>query len=92
MDGCKKNCAQLVHKLSVIDILKFHEMYTTSVKKQWLLDYFAMNSSGPEIFYSICGKSVCFEVWLSVLGISQSYYYKVKSLFKDGVVKLNSEV
>lgn len=92
MDGCNKSCVQVVHQLSISDVLKFHDIYTNtpkSMKKQWLLNYFHINTSGSETSYSICGKSVCFEVWLSTLGICQSYYYKVRAMFTSGVVKLN---
>lgn len=94
-NGCRNNCAQLVHQLSVADIIKYHDIYIQiprSVKKQWLLNFFHFNTSGLETSYSVGGKPVCFEVWLSTTGICQSYYYKVKSIFKSGVVKLSSHV
>jgi hypothetical protein len=48
-------------------------------KDQWLLNYFHIDTSGSGTSYSICGKPVCFEVWLSTLGLCQLYFYKVKS-------------
>ena len=96
MDGCSYNCVQLVHKLSIPDILTYHNLFSLqpqSLKKQWLLDYFQMNTqSSSETNHSVCGQPVCYQVWLSILGISQSYYYKVRSLFKSGIVKRNTQV
>ena len=60
----------------------------TSGEKQWLLDYFIMNSSAQskqaELTYMICGKSVCFKLWVATLDISNSYFYSVKRLFLNG--------
>jgi len=47
-----------------------------------------MNSSGIgdqlEIPYFICGKRVCFQLWIKTPGISQSHFYNVQSLFLKG--------
>lgn len=97
MNGCTTKCIQNVHKLSIIDLLTYHELFSLlpkAAKRQWLLDYFHMNTSrGMSITnYSICGQSVCKLGWINTLGLSQSYYYKVFSLFKSGVRKANIEV
>lgn len=104
MDGCSSKCIQSVHKLGIYDILTYHDIFAQlpkSVKGQWLLDFFRMNTSRVShdlenstctTNYIVCGKSVCFEVWMSILGVSQSYYYKSYSLFKSGVLKAHTEV
>ena len=99
MNGCSVNCVQLVHKLAVVDILIYHELFSQlpkSSKKQWVLDYLKMNtptgSSNEETRFNICGQTVCNQVWLGILGLSQSYYYKVRALFRNGVVNVTMEV
>lgn len=95
MDGCKNNCVQLVHKLSIVDILTYHHQFSElpkNSKKQWILDFLKMNTSSDETAYSICGKQVCFQVWLTILGLSQSYFYKVRSLFRCGIVNAHLKV
>lgn len=96
MDGCNDSCVQRLHNISIPDIISYHNLFTELPrygKKQWLLDYFKMNTSvNGETIYSICGHPVCFQVWLNTLGLSQSYFYKIRSMFKSGILQGNSEV
>ena len=99
LDGCSAQCATAAHHLLPTDILRYHEHFTglsPFAKKQWLLDYFVMNSSGTgeqlEIPYYICGKRVCFQLWIKTLGISQSHFYNVRSLFLKGHKRIIQQV
>ena len=91
MHGCSIKCATTTHHLLPTDVLRYHEHFAALsqvAKKQWLLDYFIMNSSvqskQAELAYMICGKSVCFKLWVATLDISNSYFYSVKRLFLNG--------
>ena len=96
MDGCGSRCAQQIHSLKIQDIISYHSLFhdlPTHGKKQWLLDYFKMNTpSSGETIYLVCGQPVCFPIWVNTLGLSRSYYYKIYSLFKSGIIRGNSEV
>ena len=99
MNGCGEKCATRTHNLSPIDTLRYHEHFDSlsqMAKKQWLLDYFIMTSSSKEeqidMPLLICGKEVCLPLWLATLGISQSYYYSVRTLFLRGHKRLVSQV
>ncbi len=99
MNSCGENCAIQKHHLSPTDILKYHEHFDSlsqMAKKQWLLDYLIMNSSGEgeqlDIPLLICGKGVCLTLWLATLGISQSYFYGVRTLFLRGHKRILSHV
>ena len=98
MNGCGERCAVTKHFLYPTDILRYHEHFTSlpqMTRKQWLLDYFIMTSSGePEGLDTpllICGKSVCLPLWLNTLGISQSYFYSVRTLFLQGHKQILSQ-
>lgn len=91
MHGCSIKCATSIHHLLPTDVLRYHEHFSALsqvAKKQWLLDYLIMNSSVQnklaESIYMICGKSVCFKLWVATLDISTSYFYNVRSLFLNG--------
>lgn len=99
MNGCGEKCAVAKHYLSPTDILRYHGHFTglsSVAKKQWLLDYFIMTSSGEAEHMAtpllICGKSVCLPLWLATLGISQSHYFRVRSLFLQGHKQILSHV
>ena len=99
MNGCGAACATTKHMLSPVDILRynghFSELSSIS-KKQWLLDYFIMNSSteGDELEtpYLICGKPVCLSLWVATLNISLSHFYHMRSLFRQGHVSIVIQV
>lgn len=89
VNGCAESCATSKHNLTHIDLLRYHSHYSTlpsaAAKKQWLLDYFIMNSSPTsEVSYFICGKSVCQTLWIAALGISSAHFYRVRSMFRQG--------
>lgn len=91
IDGCSKQCATSIHHLLPADTLHYHGHFaglSPLARKQWLLDCLVMNSSGTgdqlEIPYFICGKRVCFQLWIKTPGISQSHFYNVQSLFLKG--------
>ncbi len=97
--GCSERCATEKHYLTPGDILRYHEHYSSrsqQAKKQWLLDYLTMNSlegsTSTEVALSICGKSVCLQLWLSTLGVSQSHYYSVRGLYLKGHKRIVSEI
>ena len=51
MYGCGEKCASTKHHLSPTDALRYHEHFDSlsqMAKKQWLLDYFIMTSSGKD--------------------------------------------
>ena len=98
MNGCGERCAATKHFLSPTDILRYHEHFSglpQMAKKQWILDYFIMTSSGEAEHFDtpllICGKSVCQPLWLSTLGISQSHFYSVRTLFLQGHKQILSQ-
>ena len=87
MTGCCESCCSEKHDLSPMDILQSHEHVSglsSASKKQWLLDYFWMNSSGTDTRLLVCGRTVCLPLWLATLDISMSQYYSVRSLFQKG--------
>lgn len=99
VNGCGEDCAVTKHHLDIADTLRYHEHFdshTQTAKKQWVLDYLVMNSSGEgeqhTIHFLVCGKPVCLTVWLATLGVSQSYFYGVRSLFLRGHKQLISQV
>ena len=99
MNGCGEQCASTKHHLSPTDALRYHEHFDSlsqMAKKQWLLDYFIMTSSGKgkelDIPHLVCGKEVCLPLWLATLGISQSYYYSVRTLFLRGHKRIVNQV
>lgn len=95
VNGCGESCASKIHNLSPVDVLRYHDHFDSLsqlAKKQWMLDYFIMTSSGEgeqrEIPFLICGKAVCLQLWIATLGISQSYYYSVRTLFLRGHMRV----
>lgn len=96
MSGCGECCATTRHHLDPLDILRYHNHFaslSTITKKQWVLDYFIMNSScESETPYFICGKVVCLSLWVATLDISLSYFYNVRSLYQQGHKSIVAQV
>lgn len=100
MNGCGESCAITKHHIGLADALRYHNHFDSlpqMAKKQWVLDYLIMNSSGEGeqsavIHLLICGRPVCQPLWLATLGISQSYFYGVRALFLQGHKRLVSHV
>lgn len=97
LNGCSPSCASCVHNLQPGDIQFFHIHFNScchSSQNQWLLEYFNANCSRHSQRdlhnYIICGKPVCQKVWLSVLGLSSTRYYRIHSLYMEGKVMMES--
>lgn len=92
MKGCSDvPCAVAVHQITPGDVLFYHENYSTRdqlQQRQWLLEFLSSNCCRAEkiINFVVCGKSVCQDIWLQVLGIAPSKFSKVKSEFLRGKV------
>ena len=90
--GCGDNCAKETHGLNEYEILSAHSQIaslTNREKNVWLLNYFSLqcprNSNGEKdikkILYVIYGKEVCFELWIEILSLSTSRYYRIRKSF-----------
>lgn len=91
-DSCA-NCATAVHCLQPGEILFFHKNFSTwsiQQQNQWLLEYLNSNGSQENMRFKfiVCGKLVCFSLWLAVLGVSQRRFYKARAEFLAGKVTL----
>ena len=97
LDGCNPSCTTHVHNLQPGEIQFFHTHFASrchSSQNQWLLEYFNSNCSrdshSKAHSYIICGKPVCQKVWLSVLGLSLTRYYRIHSLYMEGKVMVET--
>ena len=90
--GCsEKPCALAVHQLTPGDVVFYHENYSKRdqlQQRQWLFEFLSSNCSREEKVFNfvVCGKSVCQDIWLQVLGITPSKFSKVKAEFLRGRV------
>ena len=61
-------------------------------QNQWMLEYLNSNCSrhgdSPSFHFVICGKSVCQQLWLLTLNVSQARFYRIRSLYLEGKVCL----
>lgn len=95
VNGCSEvPCAVAVHQLTPGDVLFYHENYSTRdqlQQRQWLFEFLSSNCCRAEktVNFVVCGKSVCQDIWLKVLGIAPLKFSKVKSKFLRG--KVSSE-
>lgn len=91
-NGCTEECAKQVHGLNEYEILHAHSQLaslTNHEKNIWLLNYFSLqcpcNSNGEKdmknMSYVIHGKEVCFDLWIEILSLSTSRYYRVRKEF-----------
>ena len=91
-NGCIVNCAKTLHQLNDYEILSAHTQFSTlsgQQKNVWLAKYFTFNcprdADGQKdikkIQYLIHGKEVCLSLWLEILSLSSSRYYRVRKDF-----------
>ena len=96
--GCSDGpCAVAVHQLTPGDVLFYHENYSMRdhlQQRQWLFDFLSSNCSRVEKVFNfvVCGKSVCQDIWLQVLGLAPSKFSKVKSEFLRGKVSMEKPI
>lgn len=90
--GCTDQCAKKLHGLNEYEILSAHSQIaslTNHDKNVWLLQYFLLqcpcNPNGEKdlkrIPYVIHGKEVCFDLWMEILSLTMSRYYRVRREF-----------
>ena len=85
-DGCSRQYCHNVHGVSVLDILTYNaylNQLPKPARRKWLLDYITTHSSVsseklPEISFFVCGKAVCEVIWIATLGISSSFFYRIR--------------
>lgn len=94
LDGCTRNCAITAHMLNEHSILSAHSQFSNkSLQEQnvWVIEYFKSHCpfdvNGVRDFksleYTIHGRQVCLNIWLEVLSISHSRYYRLRADFVD---------
>ena len=93
MRGCADTCATTVHSLQPGEILFFHSNFSARTfhqQNQWLLEYLNCNGSREDLKFSfmVCGKVVCFPLWLAILGVSQRRFYRLRGEFIAGKVTI----
>ena len=94
LHGCSESCATKIHNLLPGEVQFFHSHFNSRShlsQNQWLLEYFNSNCSrlSSHHSYNICGKPVCQKLWLSILNLSPTRYYRIHSLFIEGKVMLD---
>lgn len=104
LDGCTQNCAITEHMLNEHSILSAHSQFSNkSMQEQnaWVIEYF--NSHCPfdvngmrdfkSLKYTIHGRQVCLTIWLEILSISHSRFYRLRADFVDhgGISLLSSQ-
>ena len=93
-EGCAERCITMVHELSEYDVLSAHSLFdakTPQEQNQWILEYFMShcpcdtdgNRDAKNITYILAGRTVCLNIWLRVLAISVSRYYRLRSDFLE---------
>ena len=93
INGCSPECAVQVHSLLPGEIVFFHNNFNSrlhSSQNQWILEFLTSNcsrcSDTPTFNFMVCGKKVCRKLWMSVLGVSQARFYRIRSLYLEGKV------
>ena len=92
IDSCSDNCIRKLHGLTEFEVLFAHSRFdATSNQEQnkWILEYLIthcpIDSSGykgPKLVpFFVTGKSVCLNVWLAVLPVSLSCFYRLRQDF-----------
>ena len=104
LDGCTQNCAITQHMLNEHSILSAHSQFSnksTQEQNAWIIEYF--NSHCPfdvngmrdfkSLKYTIHGRQVCLTIWLEVLSISHSRFYRLRTDFVEngGISLLSSQ-
>ncbi|XP_065895157.1 uncharacterized protein [Dysidea avara] len=94
LNGCKEKCATTQHGLTEYDILSDHcgfDGKTQPEQNNWISQYFGTHcpssSDGSKdiknTLYIVRGKPVCLKVWLAVLSLSTSRFYRLRQLFVE---------
>ena len=95
LNGCKEKCATTQHGLTEYDILSDHcgfDGKTQPEQNNWISQYFgthcpSSSSDGSKdiknTLYIVRGKPVCLKVWLAVLSLSASRFYRLRQLFVE---------
>ena len=99
MHGCSRQCCHNVHGVSALDILTYNAYFNQLPKparRKWLLDYITTHSSVsseklPEISFFVCGKAVCQVIWIATLGISSSFFYRIRQKAFSGSISIVTE-
>ena len=90
LNGCSPKCASSVHGLTEFEVLRAHSLFSdksTQEQNKWILEYFNTHcpsdrSTGDktpkDLTYVIGGKVVCMNVWLQVLPLSLSRFYRLR--------------
>jgi len=102
MNGCGPQCALKIHGLTNHDILRAHSHFTNRTLKEqntWVIQYLAdncpYNVEGEQdvkgLAYTVQGKSVCQKLWLEILSLSSSRFYRLRQYFlKFGGITISS--
>jgi len=91
-NGCSDMCAIMVHGLTNYDVLRAHYHFENKTQREqnnWVIQYLSMhcpyNSTGEKdlknMIFRIQGKSVCMKLWLEVLALSISRFYRLRQDF-----------
>ena len=95
MNCCSTEQAQQAHLITPGEIGFFHKNFNSRShlsQNQWIIDYMNSNCSRhcdvPSFNFIVCGKPVCQKLWLSILNVSLSRFYRLRSLYLDGKVCL----
>ena len=97
MECCSSEPAYQAHGLTPGEVGFFHSNFScrsNTGQNQWILEYMNSNCSRlgevPSFRFVVCGKIVCQKLWLSILNVSHSRFYRVRSLYLDGMVCLET--
>ena len=93
ISDCQESCASSVHHLTETDLWIANQRFKHLGhinQRMWVLDYLHTNTcrDTKETTFYLCGKMVCFRVWLSVLGLSKSRFYEIKKAYSDGSLSI----
>jgi len=96
-NGCTAECAKRCHQLNEYEILNAHAMFSAlsgQQKNMWLVNYFSFHCprdiNGQKdiksMQFQVHGKEVCHNLWLEILALSTSRFYRVRKdfLLHDG--------
>lgn len=87
MNRCSPSCAVQVHGLTEFEVLRAHSLFSdksTPDQNKWILEYLnahcPTNASGEklpkDVKYIVAGKTVCLNIWLQILSLSLSRFYR----------------
>ena len=93
-DGCGEKCAMKSHGLTDYDILKGHHYFENKNQREqndWVMQYFSVHCpysiSGGKDFknmpFMVQGKTICMKLWLEVLPLSESRFYRLRKDFLE---------